>query len=280
MRRLERFEDIYQAIRVAIEGAQATMWTALPGIVNSYDPATMKAVVQPSVSATLTDRFGVESQVQLPPLLDVLVVFPQGGGYALTFPIQPGDEVLLVFSARCIDNWWKQGGVQRQAEPRMHDLSDGFAIPGPWSAPRVLSGVSGSTVQLRNEAGDAFVEIDGSDINVTTPSTVTIQCGEAVVNSDADVTVTAGGNVDVTAGGDATVTATGAALVAAASAVIQAATIQLKNAGASLKALVNETFLTYFLTHTHSGVTAGPNNTGAVNGVVPGGTKTTVTSAE
>ncbi len=36
----------------------------------------------------------------------------------------PGDEGLLHFSERSIDNWWSRGGVQEQCEMRMLDLSD------------------------------------------------------------------------------------------------------------------------------------------------------------
>ena len=67
------------------------------------------------------------------------VVFPGGGGFALTFPVAAGDECLVVFASRCIDAWWQSGGVGEPMEPRMHDLSDGFALIGVRSQPAHVS---------------------------------------------------------------------------------------------------------------------------------------------
>lgn len=64
----------------------------------------------------------------------------------------------------------------------MHDLSDGFAIPGPASQPKKLANVSATGAQLRNEAGTTYVEIaaDGkiklvssNQVNVEAPLNVT-----------------------------------------------------------------------------------------------------------
>jgi hypothetical protein len=65
-----------------------------------------------------------------------------------------------------MDAWWQSGGVQNQVERRRHDLSDGFALVGFRSQPAVVSGYSAETAQLRNKAGDAYVEISGSTINI------------------------------------------------------------------------------------------------------------------
>ena len=45
----------------------------------------------------------------------------------------------------------------------MHDLSDGFAIPGPRSVPKIPAGVISSTeAQLRNDAGTVYLSITAS----------------------------------------------------------------------------------------------------------------------
>ena len=60
-----------------------------------------------------------------------------------------------------VHSWqrYPQGGVQNQVECRRHDLSDGFAIIGVWSQPRVIPGYSTGSAQLRNDAGSAYVKI-------------------------------------------------------------------------------------------------------------------------
>jgi hypothetical protein len=92
--------------------------------------------------------------------VDVPVCFPRGGGCTLTFPVTQGDEALIVFSSRCIDSWWQSGGIQVQAELRMHDLSDGFAIPGPFSQATRIGGWSGNSTQLRSNDGSTYFDLN------------------------------------------------------------------------------------------------------------------------
>ena len=160
MDRREQLDDPVEALRTALDGRQAEIWTALPGIVAAFDPDAMTVSVQPAVKGTIVGEDGTARQVPLPLLVDVPVCFPQGGGFIFTFPIKPGDECLVVIASRCIDSWWQSGGVQAPAERRMHDLSDGFALVGPRSQPRRLApGVDPEAVQLRSEDGADYVEM-------------------------------------------------------------------------------------------------------------------------
>ena len=159
MDRRERFSDGTEPFRAAMEGHQAEMWTAMPGIVQSFAPGPMTVVVQPSIKGVVTLPDGSTRSVPLPLLVDVPVVFPTGGGFTLTFPIHPGDECLVVFGSRCMDAWWQSGGVQEPLEARMHDLSDGFAILGPFSQPRTLPAVNTANVQLRSDDGANYIEM-------------------------------------------------------------------------------------------------------------------------
>ena len=78
----------------------------------------------------------------------------------ITLPIKPGDEVLVVFASRCIDSWWQSGQISPQVELRLHDLSDGFAIPGPRSVPKAIMNYNEEAIEVRNEAGTLSVTID------------------------------------------------------------------------------------------------------------------------
>lgn len=160
MDRRERLDDPTESLRTALDGKQAEIWTALPGIIQNYNPQAMTVSVQPAIQGARTDESGVPHSESLPLLIDVPVCFPNGGGFSLTFPIAAGDECLVVFAARCIDGWWQSGGVQGQAEARMHDLSDGFCIPGPRSQTRTLSpAADAQNVQLRSDDGENNITI-------------------------------------------------------------------------------------------------------------------------
>lgn len=159
MDRHEKTAGLESGIRTALKNHQAHLWTALPGIVESFDASANTVVVQPTVKGLINQPSGVAKAVDLPLLPDVPVYFPRGGGVTLTFPVSAGDECLVVFSSRCIDGWWQSGGVQLAPEFRMHDLSDGFALIGPMSQPNVISNISTSAAQLRTDDGSAYVEL-------------------------------------------------------------------------------------------------------------------------
>ena len=182
MDRRERWAEPVEALRAALDGRQAEMWTALPGIVQSFDPAAMTVSVQPAVAGRISDEAGKAASVDLPILPDVPVVFPGGGGFALTFPVAAGDECLVVFASRCIDAWWQSGGVGEPMEPRMHDLSDGFALVGVRSQPHRLSpAVHTGNTQLRADDGSAYVEITpGGAVTAVGPSSVTVRSGGSI----------------------------------------------------------------------------------------------------
>lgn len=110
---------------------------------------------------------------------------------------------------------------------------------------------SGSFVKLTN---DGKLLINGSvEIDATAPT----------------INITATGNITAQAGGNATVQAAG-------SATIQAPSIVLKNAGAALKKLCTDVFMTLYNGHTHTSSTAG-TQTSAPTQQAAAGTHTTNT---
>lgn len=195
MDRRERDADLSTAMLAALQGAQTEIWTALPGTVASdLNPGKRTVTVQPSIQAKAQNKDGSFSWVTLPVLPDVPVYFPEGGGVTLTFPVKAGDECLVVIASRCIDAWWQSGGVQVQADLRMHDLSDGFALVGVSSVPRVISAISTTRAQLRSNDGQAFVELD--------PQTHFVRArtvGKIELNADDDILVHSGTKVRVEA---------------------------------------------------------------------------------
>lgn len=197
MKRTERYEDPQVALTAVLAGWQSDLWTALPAIVQSFNPAAMTCEVQPAIRIQFTSPVnGEKTWIQVPMLLDCPVVFPSGGGVTLTFPIQPGDEVLVVLASRCIDGWWDLGGIQNQPVLRMHDLSDGFVLPGIRSRPRTLAAVSTTTAQLRSDDGAAFVELDpvSKDVIVQTPSDLQATAATATITAP---TINLNGNVNI-----------------------------------------------------------------------------------
>ena len=55
-----------------------------------------------------------------------------------TFPLKPGDEVVLLFNDRELETWFINGQANAQQHQRMHDLTDCIAIAGIRSLPKMI----------------------------------------------------------------------------------------------------------------------------------------------
>lgn len=194
------------AVKTAIDGRLTQVWTALPVTVETFNATLQTVQVRPQIIPLWNNpTTGQREPLPIPIINDCPVCFPGGGGFHLTFPLLHGDEGLLILASRCIDGWWSTGKGTPQNDLRMHDLSDGFFIPGVKSKPNALTGVSTSKVQLRNDAGNSFVDIDGSgNIVVRTLSAYVTVSSSGLLTLDSLVgvtinapagTITANGNV-------------------------------------------------------------------------------------
>ena len=213
MDRRERYFDFEQTLRMMSSSMQSRIWTALPGVVQKFNATLMTCEVQPAINGMAKSLAGADVPIQMPVLLDCPVMFPRGGGATMTFPVANGDECLVVFSSRCIDSWWSQGfqpGSQKTPNPannplefRMHNLSDGFVIVGPFSSP-AASAFTGAlafdtaNVCLRSNDGQVQVQLNPTThaVNITAPGAATING----VSIDASGNVITPGNVTVGTG--------------------------------------------------------------------------------
>lgn len=257
MDRRERYDDGVEAVRAALDGRLAEVWTALPGVVQSFDSVALTVSVQPAIKGRVARPDGSELSVTLPLLVDVPVVFPRGGGFTLTFPVAAGDECLVVFAARCIDSWWQSGGIGEPLETRQHDLSDGFALVGPFSQAQALDGVNAEDVQLRHDDGQAFVAIKPDHtIQAQGPAaSVTLTpAGEVATQADAKITLRAP-LVEIAADSFSLASLAGGAAAASMTGALTL-TGTLISTGDQVAAGISQTG------HVHNGVTSGSESTG------------------
>lgn len=201
MDRRERFTNPLVAVKALFDSHQADIWTALPGQYQGAGKGHQTANVQPSIKAKLKGKDGTWEDVQLPQCLDCPILWPGGGNFQLTFPLAQGDEGLIIFASRCIDAWWQSGGVQPQAELRMHDLSDGFFIPAQLSQSKAPSTTpSSNTVQLRSLDGASFIEMAGGNVvNIKASGGINLT-GNVSITGTVHATGNVTSDVDVKAG--------------------------------------------------------------------------------
>ncbi len=154
---------------------------AMPGIIESFNTSEQTVSVYVAIRE-LIDTYGNLSWQDIPVLVDVPIVLPRAGGYVLTMPINKGDECLVIFADTCIDGWWQSGGIQNQVEIRRHDLSDGIAIIGLWSQPKVIPDYSMSGAQLRSINGSASITLTDDEIILSADSIKITAGGNTIID--------------------------------------------------------------------------------------------------
>lgn len=217
MRREELLADQQEDLILQTQSLQSKIWTAIPAIIQEIDYSKFTISALPSIQGKIEDENGEITDVDLPVLVDIPLVFPRGGKWHLTTPIQIGDEVLVLFSCRCIDAWWQNGGIQPALEKRMHDLSDAIAIPAPYSQPEAqqhTGGFSQDSIIIRDDAKENFLEFkDSGDVNFLHQANLDWDTlgnadvyikGNCTVNIDGNAVVNVKGTLDATIDGDTT----------------------------------------------------------------------------
>jgi hypothetical protein len=66
MLQLERVNDSQEALRLVLEGHQAQVWTALPAIIESFDPDAVTCVAQPAIKAQVRAPDGIDAMGRPP----------------------------------------------------------------------------------------------------------------------------------------------------------------------------------------------------------------------
>ena len=107
--------------------------------------------------------------------MPVVLQYAQRAGLVQTLPILPGDECLLVFSQRAIDNFVTYGGIQKPiltedqstAKGRSHNLTDAICIPGLMTAAHLIPKYSLDSIQTRDVAGTTVLSVKSGEIRAT-----------------------------------------------------------------------------------------------------------------
>lgn len=171
----ERQADFGEAMRRMIDNLNGQLRVAMPGIVRAFNSSEQTVTVECALRERIVTQNKTIEYISIPTLLDVPIVLPRAGGFAITFPVKPGDECLVIFGDTCIDAWWSNGEVQNPVEYRRHDFSDGFAILGPWSQPKRVENYSTTDLEIKCETADAKISIQPDGDIIIRGKTVTTQ---------------------------------------------------------------------------------------------------------
>ena len=120
------YDGDWAAWQEIFTGAMKNVHTAMPAQVISFDMATRRAIVQPSLDLVLVDGTAHAK----PPIVNVPVVSPCGGGIIWLQELLPDDQVLLIVCERGIDLWKQQLQRTLPDETAWFQLKDAMVIAG------------------------------------------------------------------------------------------------------------------------------------------------------
>ena len=166
--------SLAQTFAVLQAQLRRSLWTALPGRVQSFDGSKQSADIEPLIHDTWEAEDRTNQTGPLPVIPSVPVCFPGSGAFRVTFPVAKGDTGLIIFCARSIDRWLSEGGSVDPQDDRTHDLSDAVFVPGltdfahpidPYKDDRMTVGKVGGTQIHLKPSGTQIGTDDASQLD-------------------------------------------------------------------------------------------------------------------
>ena len=109
------------------------------------------------------------TQVNYPTVIDCPVLFLGGGPACLTFPKAQGDQCLLLFNDRDMDNWFSGSATGPVASGRLHSFSDAIAVVGLYPKDSPIASFDTSRASLRH--GQTMVGVGASLVKIANATT-------------------------------------------------------------------------------------------------------------
>ena len=168
------FDNLTAVLEFFGEQLLKDIYTVMPGIVEQFDPVTRRVKVRGSLSIVFPDG----TEMLRPPIVNVPVVWPFGGGYHLYFPLEEGDAVLLAYSMRGITEFKRSFADAKPTMSSLLDERDAVAIAGFGSLEITPVNDGGASFQDRD--GDNYVSIDGDNVKVKSAGSLDIEADDTV----------------------------------------------------------------------------------------------------
>ena len=196
-----REPSLQEVLTTSFDYLSAGMHTMIPGIVLTVrdNLSQMTVDVQPSLNMRSEDGTEV---VERSPILNVPLVLPISKLGGLTFPVNIGDPVALIFSMRGLDVWKRGNGYpSTPSDLRKFDKKDCVAIPGLFPmnispnnpSAHVLPHSTKDVVLVHNIGKPSEVEI-----RLTESGDVRIRAASGKVYVDSDSSFSKDVNIDGT----------------------------------------------------------------------------------
>lgn len=177
--------DLSTICAMVIDDALSRMNKVSIGRIESFDPLTQVASVSLLIKRVLSDNDDGSKTLDDRPLLPHCLVMGNYGGEAhITFPISVGDECVVLFNDRELDNWYITGKPQAPDTNRKHHIADAIVFVGVRSLKNVIKNYSENSIQLKHL--QSKIDILQNKVEVLT-TMVEINATKTVCNSDVEI---------------------------------------------------------------------------------------------
>lgn len=95
---------------------------------------------------------------------DCPIIYPGSGDWWLTFPLELGDYVLLLFNERSIADWLDRGDIIEPSKTRTFSISDAIAIAGILHDSINFDSIDDDGITLRKKDNSLYLKLREDDI--------------------------------------------------------------------------------------------------------------------
>ena len=194
-------QEVSQEIKNTVLGSIRDLHTALPGKIISFNPENCEADILPFGKFIKPDN----SLMDYPLLNRVPVYVMQGCDQTATiaYPINPGDECLIIFSEQTLDTWRTKAESSTDLK---FDLSNAVAIIGMFAKPNPLvkeACLDNSIIiekdgeRIRLKKGETYIkDTSGQSIHLK-PEGMFLKAKNLTLESAGFIDISASGNVAI-----------------------------------------------------------------------------------
>jgi hypothetical protein len=145
--------DLIDVLETWFETFSRDLHTSFPGKVERYDAARQVVDVQPMVRRAIENEDGEVVSEDLPLLPSIPLLFPRMGLWSVTFPVAPGDWVMVLCAEGSIGHVRRTGEKMDAGDLRRHHLSHAVALCGFAPTPAALTDVSTEDLVIGRQGG-------------------------------------------------------------------------------------------------------------------------------
>ena len=178
--------SLEKVIQTAIDSALKEIHTCLPAVVTKVNHTEQLIDAQLTIKRKMSGKL-----INLPLLVNVPIRYWRSNTFSITFPIEIGDHVRIIFAERSIDTWLTEGGIQNPFDFRKFSLSDAFAEPAMYHQKDVIPNFDPTNLEIKTNSGDTKIIVKASeDVEVITTGDVKIDCDnlDAIAAAEAKIT--------------------------------------------------------------------------------------------